>query len=778
MLRSTITFIFRNFIRNLSYSVIAMSSLVVGLTTAILLFVWVQHEVSYNKSIPDNERVFALLINEEVEGEIETEEGTSIPIMDFLTREVPEVESVSRVDNSRIVLTHGEKSVQKMGVYADSSFFNVHQTQVAGNAAKPFPTNRSIAISQTLADLLFEKGEALGKIITVDHKTEFTVTAVYQSYPDNSHFGYIEFVLPFDAKSRAGDEWVNYDIKLSDPSAVANVEQKIDKKFSELSGNANSKSLLFALSDWRLHWNFENGQSSGGRITYVIIFCVTGIFVLIMACVNYMNMATARATKRMREIGVRKVAGATKLVLVKQFMTESLIFTSLATGISLMGAYVLLPLFNQLVSVNFSISFSDPALWIGLSGVLFFTTLLAGAYPAFLLSSFKPALVLKGIVHSNMSGSGLRKSLVVFQFTLSVIIIFCALVMWQQTDFLLKKDLGYDKHRVINVWLDDDRNFSLENLRASILAHSSVESVAFSGASPMEINGYAECNRAASPLAEPLLFYGANIDEHTLATLKFELVQGRNFSSELASDSNNFIISQKAADLLGFKNPIGERITYNMYGDQEGEIVGVIADFQNDDIHIGSNPVVFSLGKPQYIYNMFVRYEEGKVEEATTHLKSIFEKIQPGIPVAYSFLDSDFEGQLYMEKQLGNISVWFTIIVISLACLGLFGLVLFNTQRRVKEIGIRKVLGASVNQMMFMLCRDFMKPVLYSFALAFPAAFYLMEKYLENYASRIAISVGSFALVGSGMIILVLITISYQSLKAANQNPVESLKTE
>lgn len=778
MLYSTLIFIFRNFLRNLSFSVIAMSSLVVGLTTAILMFVWVEYELNYNATIPDNDRIFALLIHEEVEGEIDTQEGTNIPLLDFLTREVPEVESVSRIDNSRIIITIGEKSIQKVGVYGDSSFFIVHRTELAGNAAKPFPDNNSIAISQTIADLLFEKGEALGKVIKVDHKKEYTVTAVYNPYPNNSDFKYIEFVLPYDAKVRASDDWTNYDIKLFDPSTAASVEQKINKKVAQLSGNTKSKSLLFCLNDWRLHWNFENGKSSGGRIVYVIVFSITGLFILIMACVNYMNIATARATKRTREIGVRKVTGATQLILIRQFMTESLIFTSLATGISLILVYLLLPLFNQLVEVNFSISFLDPVLWTGLVSVLIFTAILSGGYPAFLLSSFKPALVLKGNVHTGLSGAALRKSLVIFQFALSVIIIFCSLIMWQQTKFLLQKDLGYDKHGVINIWLDDERKYSLDNLRAMVLAHTSIKEAAFSGASPMEVNGYAECNRVAAPFASPMLFYGANVDDHVLSTLKFDIVQGRNFSSEFASDSTGFIISQRAADLLGFKNPIGERITYNMFGNQEGEIIGVIKDFQNDDIHTASKPVVFVFGKEQYLANMFVRYQEGKLEESVTHLKSVFEKIQPGIPLSYSFLDADFEDQLYREKQLGKMSIGFTIVTVSIACLGLFGLVLFNTQRRFKEIGIRKVLGASVNQMMMMLCRDFIKPALYSFVLAFPIAFYLMEKFLEGYASRIVISISSFVLVAAGMIVLVFVTIFFHSIKAANQNPVESLKVE
>ncbi len=779
MILSTITLLFRNLLRNLTYSFLTMSSLVLGITMATLMFLWVSYELTYNHALADRERVFALLTNDLVEGEIITQEGNNAPLMDFLTSELPEIESVTRIDNTRALLTQGEKSVQKSGIYADTSFFTVHPVSlVDGNMAKPLPDNHAIAISKTLADLLFVNGDAVGKTIIIDRKNEFVVTSVYNPFPVNTSLNYINYVLPYHSRFREPDEWVNYDIKLYDPAAQGQVEMQIDKKFGAIFNNNNSKALLFCVDDWRLHWNFENGKSTGGRIVYVVIFSIAGIFVLLMACINYINMATARAIRRAREIGVRKMTGATQRVLILQFMTESAIFTFLAAIVSLLLSILLLPLFNQLIGVNLSLSLSNPMLWMGLIGITALTAVMAGGYPAFLLSSFKPAVVLKGNLYSGLSGAGLRKALVVFQFSLSVIIIFCSWVMWQQTNFLLKKDLGYDKHRIINIWLDDDKAYSLDNLKSSVLNHTSIEAAALSGASPMEINGYTECNRVSTPLPSPLFFYGANIDENVLTTLKFELVQGRNFSTEFASDSSHFIITQSAADLLGFKNPIGERISYNMFGPQQGEIIGLIKDFQNDDIHTAEKPVVFVYGKPEYLANLFVRYQEGKLEEAVNHIKAVFDKLQPGLPVNYSFLDTDFENQLFREKQLGNMSVWFTVIAIIIACLGLFGLVLFTTQRRTKEIGIRKVLGASVRQVAVMLCRDFVLLVTYALMLAFPIAYYLMQVFLEGYPSRVIISVNTFVIVGVSMMVLVLITITYQSLSAARQNPTESLKTE
>jgi ABC-type antimicrobial peptide transport system permease subunit len=729
--------------------------------------------------VVDHERIFALLLHNNVEGEIHTEEGTRIPLMDFLSREVAEIEAVTRIENKNVMLANGEISIHKTGVYADSSFFTVHvPDQLKGNAVRAMVDNRSIAISKTLASELFDDDDAIGKTILIDRKTEYIITLVFSPYPENSSFRYINFVLPFSARPKDADDWVNHDIKLVDPSSGERVEEKINQKIAQLFPQDDTKSLLLRVTDWRLRWSFENGKVSGGRIVYVIIFSISGLFVLIMACINYMNISTAHATRRMREIGVRKMTGATQTNLIRQFMLESLIMTSVAALLSIMLAYLLLPLFNELVGVQLVLSFADPLLTIGLLAIVLLTSLLAGSYPAWILSSFKPIAVLKSNPYSGIGGGVLRKALVIFQFTLSVIMIFCSLITWQQTDFLLKKDLGYDKHRVINIWLDDDLHPSFDNLHGQVMAHTAIESAAFGGASPMEVNGYAQCNRSTAPLASPLLFYGANIDDHILNTLNFEFVSGRNFSRDLASDSLNFIITQNAADLLGFENPIGQRITFDMFGHQEGEIVGVIKDFQHDDIHTSIKPVVFVFGKPAYLANMFIRYKEGKLEDALNHVLNIFDQLQPGIPINYSFLDSDFERQLYREKLLSNISIAFTIIAITIACLGLFGLVLFNAQRRTKEIGIRKVLGASVAQVTMMLCRDFIPPVLYSFLLAFPIGYYLMQNFLEGYTSRITISFASFLLVTAVMLMLVLVTAFYQSFKTAQKNPVDSLKTE
>jgi putative ABC transport system permease protein len=323
MIWSILTFQFRNFFRNISFSSIVLSSLVVGITTSLLLFLWVKYELNYNKSVIDHDRIFALLLNDEVEGEIHTDEGTDIALMDFLSHQVPEIEAVSRVNNKNMVLAYGEKSIHRTGIYADSGFFAVHVAErFQGNATLALTNGRSIALSETLAKELFGDIPAIGKTVLVDKKTEFAVSAIFAPYPINSSFKYINFVLPISGALAEESEWVNHDIKLFDASSRKNVEEKINQKIVQLNPTDNTTSLLFAVSDWRLRWSFENGKQSGGRIVYVVIFAVTGLFVLIMACINYMNISTARANRRMREIGIRKVTGATQRLLVRQFMVH------------------------------------------------------------------------------------------------------------------------------------------------------------------------------------------------------------------------------------------------------------------------------------------------------------------------------------------------------------------------------------------------------------------------------------------------------------------------
>lgn len=778
MLRSLLSITFRKFIKNPSYSFITIAGLTIGLTTAILVFALAKYEFTYDRYDRANARVYAVLINELEEGSIETYDETPVPLMEELSFRIPEVEAVTRFDNTQTQLKFESKELLRHGAYADSSYFRVFSPSItAGSIRKPLPDDHSIAISETVSKLLFGNENPIGKLITVGMKNDFVVSAVFSDFPENSSLRHYSFILPFHAKVRSEEDWQNYFVKLYDGDTKNAVEKKIDAAIHAFTESKNSHSLLFPLTDWRLHWSFENGKVSGGRIVYILIFIVTAVFILVMACINYVNLATATAAQRAKEIGVRKMTGATQSVLARQFFAESIILTFCATAFSWLLVYLLLPAFNQLTGTPLTISLSDPALLTGVICVSLLTALLAGSYPAVLLSRIKPALTLKGNVAAALTGAALRKSLVVVQFTLAVILIFSAVVMRKQTNFLLTKDLGYDKENVINIWVNQDPALPLATFKSEVLQHSAVVSAALGGASPMEVNGSAEVKWATKSSTEPVLLNGVSIDHDVLSTLKFDFVAGRNFSGSIPSDSSAFIVTESAAKKMGLVDPIGQTITYTMFGEQEGKIIGVIRDFHNEDIHAPMDPVIFQLTSTKFMSNLFVRYADGQLDAALGHVKSVFNKFQPGVAINYSFLDEDFQNQFFRERLLGNISLWFTIIAICIAGLGLLGLTMFNTQRKRKEIGIRKVLGASVLQVFILLCREYMTPVLISLCIAFPVSYVMVQKFLEGYAFRIPVSLVLFVTVGLLMIAFVLITISFQSIAAALNRPVDVLKS-
>jgi putative ABC transport system permease protein len=779
MLRSILAFTVRNLIRNGSYSFFALSGLVIGITSAVLILLWVGYELRYDRYHPDNDRSFVILFNEVAGGDVHTQEDTPVPLTDFLSTGIPEVEAMTRIDNDEVTLRVGDKEVERNGVYVDSGYFTVFNLNLLdGSSHLALQDKQSIALSESLATILFGDNPAIGKFVKFPDNKEYKVMAVYEDLPMNSSLGYAKFVLPIQAKPNYSDDWQNFYIKLRPGASVESVEKKINAELATFFDNKNNTSLLFALTDWRLHWNFENGKQAGGRIVYVTIFGFAAIMILLMACINYMNMATARATRRAKEIGIRKATGATQKTLIRQFLTESILLSSIATAISALAVYLLMPLFRLLTGIYIPLSLQAPETWFSLLGVAIFTGLIAGSYPAFLLSAFRPALVLKGQINSVFTGVNVRKALVVFQFALSVAMIFGALVLWRQTHFLLNKEVGYDKHNVINVWLPGDESFPLQAFKAEVLAHQSVLSAGYGGASPMEWNGYDQVKWPGMNPNQELLLFGGSVDADMFSTLNMKISQGRNFSAAFASDSNTFIINKKAAALMGMQNPVGQTITYSKENPRHGEIIGVIDDFNNDDIHLPIAPIIFYLGNSTNLFNMFVRYREGEMETAVGHLETVYSKFHPDETAQISFLDSDYETQLHQERFLNKLAITFTVVAILIASLGLLGLTMFNAERRTKEIGIRKVLGATVSQVIMLLFREFLRPVILSLAIAFPIAYYFMQTYLESFPFRITISGYYFVGVGLLVFTIVLTIVVTQSFKAATKNPVESLKVE
>ncbi len=794
MLRNYLTTALRNFIRQPIYSAINVSGLVLGLASSIFIFLWVIDELSYDRYHKENDRVFKIMQNHLYsDGRLTTDDWTNGLLGEGLKAELPEIEEVMRLSWSETKLfSFGEIANYEYGDYADQSIFSLFNIAlIEGDHSHALPDNNSVAISKKMAIRYFKNEKALGKVFRVDNTRDLTVTAVFEDRPKNSSYEF-EFILPFEIYIRNeftgslaewdGSGWLTTFVKLKQKDMQQQVDSKIAdfiKKNQKASSSPPPPPFLFSMTEWRLRNNFVNAKQSGGRITYVISFTVVAIFILVIACINFMNLSTARSANRSREVGIRKVAGASRSVLIRQFLIESVLLSFLSLLFALMIVHALLPMFNSFTEKNMRIDYMNPAVTSSLLGIALLVGVIAGSYPAFFLSSFRPSSVLKGNLQSTFGGANLRKGLVVFQFGLALIIIACTLVVYDQISFIRNKDLGFDKDNVITLKTNEELYNSYEAFRNELLQSPNVMSVAVGAAHPMEINGEGYYDWEGKSDDDDTFFNQASCDYDYLETMGFTFVLGRNFSKQFLADSASFIITEEAARRIGFSNPLGRHIKLQNF---DGQIIGVIKDFNNLSIQEASQPTVFSLGRTHEELGrwagIFIRYEPGKLTEALDYLRGVYKKNAPRFPIQYGFVDQSFEHQFKSELIIGTLSFCFTIIAIIISCLGLFGLASFSAERRSKEIGVRKVLGASVTGLVVLLCRDFTRLIVYGIIVGSPFAYYLMDQFLSRYPYHTDLNLSMFLIPAVSMLLISLSIISYQSIKAAMGNPVDALRGE
>ncbi len=785
MLRNFLLIATRNFFREQAYAFINVSGLAVGLMCSIFIFLWVTDEIRFDRFHKDADRIFRVMENYSSSGEIFTYEALPALLADKLQTEFAEIEHSTRYSwEQRSLFSYGNQSIYEDGYCADASFFKVFTFPVLEGDPDHLLTDvNSIVITRRLAEKYFSGERAFGKVIRIDNELELKVTGVVD-IPDHSSISF-DFLMPFEIyqkRTTKALDWtyhVTYTyIKIRSGVDAESFNSKIKNiQKSTHADNANTDTFLFALKDWRLFWQFKNGVlTGGGRIFYVIIFSMAAFFILIAACINFMNLATARATRRAKEVGVRKVAGATKKTLIQQFLIESLFLSFISLFVSLLAAHLLTPLFNELSGKELRIDYSDPYLVIALLLITLFTGLLAGSYPAFFLSSFRPASVLKGSLFSSQKGISLRKALVIFQFALSVVLIACAFVINDQVQYMLEKNLGFNKEDVLYFEPLSGSLKDIESFKSELLQNPLIESVGQAHDNPINIynNDIAQWDGISA--TETVTIQTTVVDPDYLKTMGFTLLKGRHFSRDLASDSVSFIINETCARQMGFENPIGQRM--KIYK-TEGKVIGVVNDFHHNDFYSTIDPLAFVLGKSgANQMAVFVRYRHGETVKAVEYLEQVYKKFEPTFPLEPEFIDHDLNIRYRREVVTGRLSICFMIIIIFISCLGLLGLTLFTTERRTKEIGVRKVLGASAQSLVLLLCKDFARPVMLSLILGLPIAWYLMEEFLSQYQFHTELRVWSFIITGACVFLLAAITVSYQSTKAAMANPAETLRTE
>jgi putative ABC transport system permease protein len=778
---------FRTSLKHASYTTINISGLALGLAAAVFILLWDLDELTFDQFHTDKDRIYQVMGNHTYPDNITTIGATSGRLGPAL-RELPEIESACRTQDFtlRMLFSCKDKAIYESGTYADASLFDIFTIPItSGSEKSPLPDINSVAISQTLAKKFFGDRDPVGEVFRIDNRIDAKVTAVFRDLPGNSTLQF-EFVLPYALYAKTdqyNEEWGAWTggrtyLKVRPGSDIATLNKKIDVLFTKPHiwprWDTNVELFLYSINDWRLRDQFENGKQSGGKIFYVKAFGAIAIFILLIASFNFMNLATARSAVRSKEIGVRKMVGARRSSLAGQFMAESILtaFIALLTGLFLV--YVLLPKFNEMTGKHLVLDFSNSILWFGLIGTAILTGIIAGSYPAIFLSSMKAIRVLKGTT-DGLTGNGIRRTLVVFQFALSVILVISATVVYQQISYMRNKNLGFDRDHAFFLKMNDSLRKNFKEFKRLALANPQVRFVSRSDDNPMDIFGGLTLADNAWPgktKQDNLVFRFLQGDADLLPALGFTFVDGRNFT-ESSADSANYIITEAAARAMRLQNPVGQYLN----GPTKGNIIGVIKDFHSSGLQQPINPVIIGLN-PSIARRLYISYAPGGLEKAMEHITKVHRQIAPEFPVEYKFIDEPFEDQYRNEILVGRLSNCFMVIAIFISCLGLFGLSSFAAARRSKEISVRKVLGASVLQMVIMLCRDFIWLIAIALVVGLPLAWLVMVRFLETFQFHIELGAFVFVTTIAIMLVITILTVSFQSLKVAMSNPVNALKNE
>lgn len=783
MIRSFLKISLRNLGRYKVHSLINLIGLGTGIAAGIFILLWISDELSFDGFHEKGDRVYSVLINSEQEnGKIETYPAAPALLKDKLTDEIPEIEKAARYSfETELLFKEKSNSFQERGIYADPDFFDILSFPVIdGNKEDPLKEKYTVAISQNLASRIFQQENPVGKSLILENGLALTVTEVFENVPQNSSLQF-DFVLPFELLLDENPWMENWQSGGSRTMVLVregseNPSSKLSSLIAGNCENCNSVPFLFPFTQQRLHGEFEQGKSIGGRIQQVYLFAGVAFLIVLMACINFMNLATAKSASRSKEVGIRKSIGASKKSLIFQFILESLLLTLMALVFALLLIQLLLPFFNEVTGKTLELDLSSPVLLLGILSLTFLTGLMAGFYPAWLLSRFNPSKVLKGDSRSGLKGAGLRKVLVVSQFATSVVLIFGSLILFQQMQFISERNLGFDRGNVIVIDQNSGLIQTYSGIKNELQQLTGVEQVAFGGN-----NIFTVPIRSTDPVwtgksdEDQINFKVFRCDAGFLPALEIPMIAGRNFMDE--RDSSNYLINRKAAELMGLnlEDAVGTKIEM-WHG--PGEIVGITEDFHNDNLKFGIQPMIF-----MYSENLgnhyFIRLSKNQgVQSTLDQIEQVFEEYNPDYPFEFTFLDEVFSQEYQQEQVIGKLSLAFTVLAIVISCLGLFGLSLFEAEQRSKEIGVRKVLGASVLDLLLMLFRDFGFLVGISWLVGMPIAWWLANRFLSGYAFHISIHWSIYLLIAGLMFFLMLISVGIQSLKAALSNPVKSLHTD
>ena len=794
MLKSYWRIAWRNLLKDRQFTALNLLGLSVGLTCAFLIGLWVADELSVDKYNEKDARLYQVMTNQRQDNGIKT--GTYTPgiLAPALAKEMPEVEYATEVlpaswFDSKGAIVSGDKSIRAGGSYVDKNYFNVFTVHfIAGDKNQLFRDKQTVALSTDMARALFGTTDNLiGKTVKYegyDFSGNFVITGIFEPNPPNAtEQSDLLFNYAVALEKRPNlNTWTNE----MDPNTyivakkgadIAMLDKKIENFIKSKDDKSNATLFLAKYSDQYLYNRYENGRQAGGRIAYVRLFSLIAVFILLIACINFMNLSTAKAAKRAKEVGIKKVVGASRGSLVLQYLGESVLMALIALLLSIVLISLCLPLFNQITGKQLSLQFSVP-MAAAVLGIALLTGLFAGSYPAFYLSGFRPVMILKGKIRTSISELLARKGLVVFQFTLSVMFIAAVLIIYRQVQYIQSKDLGYQRENLIHF------EIPLENDSAKIVAAvsfvkelSNIPGVASAGSFSHDLTGH---HGAISGFEWPgkkpnmdIEFANLEMGANFLQTVGIKIKEGRNFSDNANAAHNEIIFNETAIRAMGLKDPIGKTVRF--WG-MDRQIVGVAADFNFESMYQSVKPCFFQIYPvgPKVI----LRLKVGSEPSTIAAVKDAYARFNPGMAFEYQYLDEDYRKWYSSEIRTGVLSRYFAGLAIFISCLGLFGLAAFMAQKRQKEIGIRKVIGASVSQVAFLLSKDFLVLIGIAIVIAFPLVGWVMQNWLDGFAYRVPITTDIFLVTGITALVITIVTISFQAIRAALMNPVSSLRSE
>lgn len=782
----------RNLIRNKAFSAINILGLALGMACSLLIMLWVLDERNVDGFHANGKQLYQVYERTFSDGKVGAGYATQGLLAQELKKVIPEIKYAVSTDYAAQPGTFntfkaGEKVNKMFGKFAGTDFFNMFSYPLLqGATTTALNSPGAVAISRKMAGIFFgDPAKAIGNTIRFENREDLQVTAVFENMPSNSSQQYdflrswIDFVKQNEWVNRWGNTSPDTYVQLvpgADPDKVrAKIKDFIYRYQSKDKGTVTELDLQ-AYPEKYLHATFKNGYIDGGRIEYVRLFSLVAIFILLIACINFMNLATARSVKRSKEVGIRKVLGGIRSALIGQFMGEALLLTFLSAVFAVILTALLLPVFNSLTGKELFLPVGQPLFWTSLAGLLVLTGVIAGSYPALFLSSLNTIKVLKGNMKFSLSSTVYRKGLVIFQFSLSVILIISMVVIYRQISFIQLRNLGYDRENLIYVPIEGNliKNFSV--FKQAALSETNILSVSKMRNSPTIIEHHT--NSIDWPGKDPnqsVSFADGVVGYDFVKTMKLIIAEGQDFSRDFGTDSTGYILNETAIQKIGMKNPIGQIVSW---GNRPGKVIGVLKDFHFNSIHQTIDPLILRLDENWKWGTVLVRTKAGKTKEALASLQKICKSVNPEFPFTYQFSDEEY-AKLYNNEQIvSKLANYFAFLAIFISCLGLFGLATFTAEQRTKEIGVRKVLGASVSNIVSELSLSFLKPVVLALLIAFPIAWYAMNRWLQGFAYKIDIAWWMFALAGFLTIGIALLTVSYQSIRSALVNPVKSMRTE